>query len=100
TIMANFESTGRNESLAIGGTDVSGDVFSRPTAEPLTQVAPPGEIRRARILAALADTRSGHIEPVAFTRTRERIASRLADENLEDDISRLGVGGDRVSFKF
>lgn len=81
-------------------TEVRPSAKLHPAAEPLTQVAPPGEIRRARILAALADTHSGDTEPAAFTHTRERIASRLADENLADDISRLGVGGDRVSFKF
>ena len=79
-----------------------GGAKTRPAADPLAQVSAPGETRHERILAALTDTRLvSEIEPASVSRTRERIASRLASEGFAaDDISRLGVEGTQVSFKF
>lgn len=53
---------------------------------------------RARLFARYA----GHVltpQPNAPTLVRERIARRLGDD-LGDGVSRIGVGGDRVSLKF
>jgi hypothetical protein len=53
---------------------------------------------RSRLFARYA----GHVltpQPNAPTLVRERIARRLGDD-LGDGVSRIGVGGDRVSLKF
>jgi hypothetical protein len=70
-----------------------------PVIEPLAQVTPPSEVRRARYL--------GTALPVVATaklvapRTTERLASRIADERLYESLSsRLGLGGDRIMVKF
>ena len=74
---------------------------ARPAADPLAQISSPGEMHHARMLAALTDTHLiGEIEPASVSRVRERIASRLANDGYADDISRLGVEGTQVSFKF
>ena len=67
-----------------------------------TQVSSSRNDRRARLLASLDtqdrnDMISGNSR---VARSRERIASRLAEQSLYDSISRLGLNGDSVSIKF
>lgn len=62
------------------------------TAEPVATPA------RYRLIARYAD-RALSPEPSAPALVRERIARRLGD-GLVDDVSRIGVGGNRVSLKF
>lgn len=70
-----------------------------PVVEPLAQMTPPADVRRARYL--------GTALPVVATakqitpRSSERLASRIADERLYESLgNRLGVGGDRIMVKF
>ena len=82
------------------GTEAGGWSSARaPVVEPLSQVTPPSDVRRARYL--------GTALPVVATakqivpRSSERLASRIADERLYESLgSRFGVGGDRVNVKF
>ncbi|MBC7369716.1 MAG: hypothetical protein H7343_23350 [Undibacterium sp.] len=70
-----------------------------PVVEPLAQMTPPSDVRRARYLGtALPVVASARqITP----RSSERLASRIADERLYESLgSRLGVGGDRIMVKF
>jgi hypothetical protein len=64
------------------------DMTAEPTATPA----------RYRLIARYAD-RALSPEPSAPALVRERIARRLGD-GLVDDVSRIGVGGNRVSLKF
>ena len=70
-----------------------------PVVEPLAQMTPPADVRRARYLGtALPVVASAkQITP----RSSERLASRIADERLYESLgNRLGVGGDRIMVKF
>jgi hypothetical protein len=99
--VANFATARMPDPVLTAGLASIVNVRARPASDPLTQVSSPGEIRHARLLAALTDARlSNVVEPASVTRTHERIVNRLANEGLADDISRLGVEGTQVSFKF
>ncbi|HTB81555.1 MAG TPA: hypothetical protein VK717_11790 [Opitutaceae bacterium] len=101
SFVANFATVRMADPVLTAGLASVGNSRARPAADPLTQVSSPGEIRHARLLAALTDTRlSNIVEPASVARTHERIVNRLANEGLADDISRLGVEGTQVSFKF
>jgi hypothetical protein len=68
----------------------------------LNQLSSPRDDRRARLLASVdnqdrSDLISGNSR---VTRSRERIANRLAEQSLYDSISRLGLNADSVSIKF
>ncbi len=70
-----------------------------PVVEPLAQMTPPSDVRRARYLGtALPVVASAkQITPLSS----ERMASRIADERLRESLGgRLGVGGDRFTVKF
>ena len=70
-----------------------------PVVEPLAQVTPPSDVRRARYLGTALPVVAAakQIAP----RATERLASRIADERLYESLgSRLGVGGDRIMVKF
>ncbi|MBL9201970.1 MAG: hypothetical protein JNL39_15775 [Opitutaceae bacterium] len=69
---------------------------SRPPVDPLQQMTPPGESRRARFLTAMVSTAS--VETSA--RISERVASRFAEDRLQDQAGRFGARGDRVNLKF
>lgn len=69
---------------------------ARPTVEPLHQMTPPSESRRARLLTAMVSAAS-YESPA---RTTERVANRIPEERLYDQISRIGARGDRVNLKF
>ncbi|MBM3852316.1 MAG: hypothetical protein FJ399_04080 [Verrucomicrobia bacterium] len=68
----------------------------RPTVEPLQQITPPGERRGARILMARVSTAS--VENAM--RATERVARRLSEEQLYDQIQRVGARGAGVNVKF
>ncbi len=69
-----------------------------PVRDPLTQIGAPGESRRSRLLAtALPAVATSNDVAVGNS---QRVARRLTEERLYDSISRVGVQGDRVAFKF
>jgi len=68
----------------------------RTAVDPLQQMTPPGESRRARLLSAMVSSAS--LETSA--RTTERAANRFAEEGVYDQIHRFGARGDRVHVKF
>lgn len=68
----------------------------RLAVEPLQQMTPPSDTRRARLLTAMVSTTS--LE--SSMRTTERAASRIDEERLYDQIHRFGARGDRVQVKF
>lgn len=65
-------------------------------------VAPaPLDQRKARLLAyATTSLGSSHEDSKRTTRSRERVASRLSEQALQDSMSRLDVGGNHLSIKF
>jgi hypothetical protein len=70
---------------------------SRVAVEPLQQMTPPSESRRARLLTAMVSMAS--LE--SSLRTTERAANRIAHERLYDDsMSRFDARGDRLQVKF
>jgi hypothetical protein len=76
-----------------------GEVAARRTADPLAQVSSPSETGHARLLAALTDLRLvSTVDPVALM--HQRLATRMGDEGLADDVGRLGASGNSVSIKF
>lgn len=68
----------------------------RPAIEPLQQMTPPSERSRTRLLTAMVSMVSAE----APTRTSERVADRLSEERLYDQIHRFGARGAGVSMKF
>lgn len=88
----------------LGGSRVStrGPSARGTAIEPLAQMIPPGEARRARILSAMSIAASGDTlvrgseidsQPV------ERVARNLSDDRMNDSIRRFNAKGDRFSFK-
>lgn len=69
-----------------------------PVRDPLAQMAVPGESRRSRLLATALPAVAGAAE-VEIVET-ERVSRHLTEDRLYDSISRIGVKGDRVAFKF
>lgn len=69
----------------------------RAVIDPLQQMTPPGESRRAaRLLTAMVS--SGQPQP--SSRVTERAASRIAEDSLYEQVSRFGARGDRFNVKF
>lgn len=68
----------------------------RVRIDPLQQMTPPGESRRARFQTAMVSTAS--IE--TSSRISERAASRFAEDRFQDPAGRFGARGDRVQLKF
>jgi hypothetical protein len=80
-----------------GGTRVEARApASRLTVEPLRQITPPADRRGSRILTAMVSMSS--VENAM--RTTERAASRLSEEQLYDQIRRVGAVGAAVNVKF
>ena len=69
---------------------------ARAVVEPLQQMIPPGERRGARILTAMVSTGTAENGP----RASERLASRLSEERLYDQIERFGARGAGVNVRF
>ena len=80
--------------LAVNGFEAR--LTTRPAVEPLLQMTPPGERGRAKLLNAMVAMVSNEIP----ARTGERVASRLDEDHLSDQVRRLGARGDRVMWKF
>jgi hypothetical protein len=79
SFVANFAMARMADPVLTAGLASVSNVRARPAADPLTQVSSPGEIRHARLLAALTDARlSNVVEPASVARTHERIVNRLA----------------------
>ena len=69
---------------------------ARATVDPLQQMTPPGERSRSRLLTAMVSMTS--LEAPA--RTGERIADRISEERLYDQVHRFDARGAGVSMKF
>lgn len=69
---------------------------ARPAVEPLQQMTPPSERSRSRMLTAMVSM----VSTEAPARTSERVADRLSEERLYDQIHRFGARGAGVSMKF
>lgn len=82
---------------AVMGSRLSSSARVQTAADEMT-AAPTATPARYRLIARYAD-RALSPEPSAPALVRERIARRLGD-GLVDDVSRIGVGGNRVSLKF
>lgn len=74
----------------------------QPTrAEPLAQVASPTEVRRERLFAYVDDP--ANLSSTAEDRAapiRERLASRISEDQLYESVRRMSAGGDRLTLKF
>jgi hypothetical protein len=68
----------------------------RAVVEPLQQMVPPGERRGARILTAMVSMAAVEGGP----RATDRVASRLSEERLYDQIERFGARGAGVNVRF
>ena len=69
---------------------------TRAAVDPLQQMASPAERARARLLTAMVSMASADDS----SRTAERMARRIEEERLYDQVSRIGARGDRVNWKF
>ncbi len=80
------------------GVPVGRPELREPVRDPLAQMAVPGESRRSRLLATALPAVAGEadIEVVGSG----RVSRHLTEERLYDSISRIGVKGDRVAFRF
>lgn len=68
----------------------------RTTVDPLQQMTHPSEIRLARYRSPLVASISSEGED----RTGERVARRLSDERLYEQVNRFGARGDRLHVRF
>ncbi len=103
TLMRRFDTTGVNvASMESGTSRVSGTTFegrmpsTRTTVEPLHQMTSPSETRRTRLLTAMVSMASHE----AGVRSTERVANRIDEERLYEQVSRFGARGDRLNVKF
>jgi hypothetical protein len=80
---------------ATRGSERAG-VTMRTTIDPLQQMTPPSEVRLARYRSPLVASNSADVAD----RTGERVARRLSDERLYDQINRFGARGDRLQVRF
>lgn len=68
--------------------------------EPLADVASPRDVRRDRLFAYLGAPANTAESDEEITVVRERIASRLSEAQLYDQVRRIGGGADRLTLKF
>ncbi len=80
------------------GVSVHRAEVREPVRDPLTQMAVPGESRRSRLLATALPAVAGAAEVEVVG--SQRVSRHLTEDRLYDTISRIGVKGDRVAFKF
>lgn len=76
-------------------------INSSTREEPLAQVASPTEVRRDRLFAYVAtpaEMRSNAEDRAAPI--RERMASRINEDELYERVRRMNAGGDRLTLKF
>lgn len=86
---------------AVMGNRLSSPVRAQTALAQTSELAsvPTGSSKRSHILAQYSD-RPLAPEPTAPEIVRERLVRRLADPEITDRISRLGLRGDAVSLKF
>jgi hypothetical protein len=86
---------------AVIGSRLSAPVRAQTASMQTSELAsvPTDSSKRSRILAQYSD-RQLSPEPTAPEIVRERLVRRLADPEITDRISRLGLRGDAVSLKF
>jgi hypothetical protein len=63
-------------------------------------VASPRDVRRDRLFAYLGAPANTAESDEEITVVRERIASRLSEAQLYDQVRRIGGGADRLTLKF
>ncbi|HEY0947859.1 MAG TPA: hypothetical protein VGD81_21425 [Opitutaceae bacterium] len=68
--------------------------------EPLADVPTPSAARRARLFASYNQSPEQPAETERSTDVRERLASRLSEEQLYETVRRLSGSGDRLIVKF
>ncbi len=68
--------------------------------EPLADVSSPRDVRRNRLFAYLGEPANASSSAEEMTVVRERIASRLSEDQLYDQVRRIGGGADRLTLKF
>ena len=88
--------SGRDVDKAVALTGLAYAPASRVAVEPLRQMTPPADRRGARILTAMVSMAS--VENAM--RTTERAATRLSEEQLYEQIRRVGAVGAAVNVKF
>lgn len=70
-------------------------------SEPLAQVVSPNDLRRQRLFAYVAEPSAAQLAGEERTGPgRERLASRLSDQELYESVRRMSAGGDRLTLKF
>ncbi len=83
--------------LLVSGSGFEGRAMpARQLVEPLQQMVPPGERTRAKLLTAMVSMSSAETP----MRSSDRVANRLSEERLYDQIHRFGARGAGVSMKF
>lgn len=83
----------------LNGSSRNVDLTSR--VEPLAQVNVPGQSRRARLLGGIASFASTNSNNDSSLRMNDQSSSRLTERRLsESEISRIDVGGSRLTVKF
>lgn len=70
-------------------------VMPARAVDPLAQMTPPSQARRARYLGKALPASAATTAPAG--RSSERLANRISDDRLYDSVSRYAFGGDRVS---
>lgn len=70
------------------------------TREPLAEVTSPRDARRNRLFAYLGEPSDMAASAEEATIVRERLASRIREDQLYDQVRRIGGGGDRLTVKF
>jgi hypothetical protein len=97
-----WAAAGRAETVAAGSLLGASNRFearapnARSVVEPLQQMVPPGERRGARILTAMVSMTAVEGGP----RATDRVASRLSEQRLYDQIERFGARGAGVNVRF
>ena len=97
-----WAAAGRVETVAAGSLLGASSRFearapnARSVVEPLQQMVPPGERRGARILTAMVSMAAVEGGP----RATDRVASRLSEQRLYDQIERFGARGAGVNVRF
>lgn len=102
SIAANFAAAQSSETIGAQlierahGFEARGMPVRVARVEPLQQITPPGEARRARYLRALVSTTSAD----RSAQTSERMANRISPEELYDQVRRLGTRHGGINLKF
>jgi hypothetical protein len=74
--------------------------FSAPISEPLAQMATPLDERRAMLLSGSLPRAENAGDESTALNSDDHSASHLSDDRLYESVSRLGVGGNRLSIRF